>query len=59
MRQRFANSGEGGTDFKIKIVIKIGDTKKMCIPAGNVHVFAIPVFKFRPEKSGNPKPKNL
>jgi hypothetical protein len=45
MRLRLANSGEGGAEFKIKIVIKIGDMKKVFIPAGNVHVFAIPVFK--------------
>jgi hypothetical protein len=39
--------------------VKYDDTKKVFIPAGNVHVFAIPVFKPRPEISGNPEPKNL
>jgi hypothetical protein len=37
------NSAGRKTEFKIKIVIKIGDTKKVFIPVRNVHVFAIPV----------------
>jgi hypothetical protein len=45
-------------EFKIKIVIKIGDTKKIFIPARNVHVSAIPVCRFPLKKSSNLEPKN-
>ena len=51
MAAALSNSGEDKAEFKIKNVIKICDNKKIFIPARNVHVFAIPVARFRPEKS--------
>jgi hypothetical protein len=44
----FLNSGGHKAEFKIKNVIKIGDTKKIFIPARKVHVSGIPVSRFRP-----------
>jgi hypothetical protein len=47
------NSAGRKAEFKIKIVIKIGDRKKIFIPAHNLHVSAVPVSEPRPANSGN------